>query len=116
VQPSQLTGASTANHKQGVNTSVGSAGANNIATRSISRARQFGKDLTNMFSFTRQSSRQSTNTQNSGAALQVVAQQNVASIRLNKESSQSVASSVVIQANNQSIPRSARHNEQTGPV
>lgn len=33
-----------------------------VQNRSISRARQFGKDLTNMFSFNRQPSRQSTNT------------------------------------------------------
>jgi len=34
-----------------------SVAGSNIATRSISRARQFGKDLTNMFSFTRNASR-----------------------------------------------------------
>jgi len=28
-------------------------GATSVASRSLSRARQFGKDLTNMFSFTR---------------------------------------------------------------
>ncbi len=37
-----------------------------MSNRSISRARQFGKDLTNMFSFTRQPSRSSTNQNNSG--------------------------------------------------
>ena len=38
-------------------TSHTGASSKNAATRSISRARQFGKDLTNMFSFTRQPSR-----------------------------------------------------------
>lgn len=67
----QLEGSKTNNNTAANSTNGGSKTA---AQRSLSRARQFGKDLTNnltnMFSFTRNPSRQSTKN-NSGGVTQV---------------------------------------------
>ena len=53
--------ASNAAVSTGMSNQGASTGVTSVAQRSLSRARQFGKDLTNMFSFTRNNqSRQST--------------------------------------------------------
>ena len=85
-----------------------------VAQRSLSRARQFGKDLTNMFSFTRNNqSRQSSK----GSASH--AQQN-AMISGSANQPPSVGRHKVISSGSLSghgsLPKSARHNQQPAPT
>ena len=82
-----------------------------VASRSLSRARQFGKDLTNMFSFTRNQSRQSskphTNTQH--PVISVNNSTNSAGNPMSRQKANTTHTAG-------SMPRSARHNQHQAPV